>query len=70
MPRLTISCGGSVVNSVSPTATEPLFGLISPLIGGSNLLDGQYSVDSLLLALTGSVAVLLLVNLWRDGELS
>jgi len=44
--------------------------VIGPLIGGSNLLEGQYSVDSLLLALTGSVAVLLLVNLWRDGELS
>lgn len=44
--------------------------VINPLIGGSNLLDGQYSVDALLVALTGSVAVLLLVNLWRDGELS
>jgi uncharacterized membrane protein YeaQ/YmgE (transglycosylase-associated protein family) len=44
--------------------------VISPLIGGSNLLEGQYSIDTLLLALTGSVAVLLVVNLWRDGELS
>lgn len=44
--------------------------VINPLIGGSNLLDGQYSVDALLIALTGSVVVLLLVNLWRDGELS
>ena len=44
--------------------------VIGPLIGGSNLLEGQYSVDSLLLALSGSVVVLLLVNLWRDGELS
>jgi uncharacterized membrane protein YeaQ/YmgE (transglycosylase-associated protein family) len=43
--------------------------VISPLAGGSNLLDGQYSIDSLLFALTGPVAVLLLVNLWRAGEL-
>jgi uncharacterized membrane protein YeaQ/YmgE (transglycosylase-associated protein family) len=44
--------------------------VINPLIGGSNLLEGQYSIASLLIALTGSVAVLLLVNLWRAGELS
>jgi uncharacterized membrane protein YeaQ/YmgE (transglycosylase-associated protein family) len=42
---------------------------IGPLIGGSNLLAGQYSVDSLFIALAGSVALLLLVNLWRPGEL-
>ena len=44
--------------------------VINPLIGGSNLLEGQYGIDSLLIALTGSVVVLLLANLWRDGELS
>ena len=44
--------------------------VINPLLGGSDLLDGQYSIASLLIALTGSVVVLLLVNLWRDGELS
>ena len=44
--------------------------VIAPLIGASNLLEGHYSIDSLLIALTGSVVVLLLVNLWRDGELS
>jgi uncharacterized membrane protein YeaQ/YmgE (transglycosylase-associated protein family) len=44
--------------------------VINPLIGGSNLLEGQYSIDSLLLALIGSVVLLLAVNLWRDGELS
>ena len=44
--------------------------VINPLIGGSNLLEGQYGIDSLVIALTGSVVVLLLVNLWRDGELS
>jgi len=44
--------------------------VLNPLIGGSDLLDGNYAIDSLLGVLTGSVAVLLLVNLWRDGELS
>ncbi len=44
--------------------------VISPLLGGSDLLDGQYGVDSLLIALTGSIVVLLVVNLWRDEELS
>ena len=43
--------------------------VINPLVGGSSLLDGQYSVDALLIALTGSVAVLLAVNLWPDQEL-
>ena len=44
--------------------------VINPLLGGSNLLDGQYRIDSLVIALTGSMVLLLLVNLWRDGELS
>ncbi len=39
--------------------------VINPLIGGSDLLAGQYSVDALLFALSGSVAVLVLANLWR-----
>ena len=43
--------------------------IVNPLIGGSDLLEGQYSVDALLIALVGSVAVLLAVNLWRDEEL-
>ena len=43
--------------------------VINPLIGGSSLLDGHYGVDALLIALAGSVGVLLAVNLWRDAEL-
>jgi uncharacterized membrane protein YeaQ/YmgE (transglycosylase-associated protein family) len=43
--------------------------VVNPLTGGSNLLSGQYSVNALLLALVGSVAVLLSVYLWRDREL-
>ena len=44
--------------------------VINPLVGGSDLLDGQYGIDSLVLALTGSVVVLSLAHVWRDGELS
>ena len=44
--------------------------VINPLLGGSNLLAGKYGIDSLVIALTGSMVLLLLVNLWRDGELS
>ena len=43
--------------------------VVNPLIGGSDLLAGQYNVDSLLLALAGSAMLLLAINLWRDGEL-
>ena len=43
--------------------------VVNPLIGGGSLLEGQYGIDALLIALTGSVAVLLAVNLWRDREL-
>jgi len=43
--------------------------VINPLIGGSDLLGGQYGIDALLIALFGSVAVLLAVNLWRGEEL-
>ena len=43
--------------------------VINPLAGGTDLLAGQYRVDALLIALSGSVAVLLAVYLWRDREL-
>ena len=36
---------------------------VNPLLGEGNLLDGQYSVNALLIALAGSVALLLAVNL-------
>lgn len=43
--------------------------VINPLIGGGNLLEGQYSISALVIALAGSVAVLLAVNLLRNSEL-
>jgi uncharacterized membrane protein YeaQ/YmgE (transglycosylase-associated protein family) len=43
--------------------------VINPLLGGGDLLDGQYSISALVIALAGSVTVLLAVNLLRDREL-
>ena len=39
---------------------------LNSLLGGGDLLAGQYSVDALLVALGGSVALLLAVNLVRE----
>jgi uncharacterized membrane protein YeaQ/YmgE (transglycosylase-associated protein family) len=36
---------------------------VNPLLGEGNLLAGQYSVNALLIALAGSVALLLALNL-------
>jgi uncharacterized membrane protein YeaQ/YmgE (transglycosylase-associated protein family) len=43
--------------------------VVNPLLGGGNLLAGQYSIDALMIALAGTVGVLLVVNLWRSREL-
>ena len=40
--------------------------IVHPLLGGGSILEGRYSVDGLLTALLGAVAVLLAVNLLRD----
>lgn len=42
--------------------------IVTPLIGGGNLLKGEYEVAALLIALLGAVIVLVLVNLTRSGE--
>ena len=64
------SASAQLHNILTGIAGALIAGLVvNPLVGGSSLLDGQYSVDALLIALTGSVVVLLLANLWRDGEL-
>ena len=43
--------------------------VVNPLAVGGSLLEGPYSVDALLVALAGSVTVLLAAHLWRDQEL-
>jgi uncharacterized membrane protein YeaQ/YmgE (transglycosylase-associated protein family) len=42
--------------------------VVNPLLGGGDLLEGQYSVEALLIALLGSVVVLVAGNLWPDRE--
>jgi uncharacterized membrane protein YeaQ/YmgE (transglycosylase-associated protein family) len=39
---------------------------VNSLLGGGDLLAGEYNVDALLVALAGSVVVLSAMNLWRD----
>lgn len=39
--------------------------LLTPLLGGGNLLTGVYDVGALLIALAGSAGLLLVVNLLR-----
>ena len=42
--------------------------VVHPLLGGGDLLAGNYSVDGLLTALAGAIVLLLAVNLLRDDE--
>ena len=42
--------------------------IVHPLLGGSSLLEGRYSVDGLFAALFGAIAILLAVNLLRNRE--
>jgi len=42
--------------------------IVTPLVGGGNLLAGSYNVDALLIALTGSAGLLLAVNLLRPDS--
>ena len=46
-----------------------LAGLVAPLLlGGGSLLEGHYSVDGVIAALFGALALLLTVNMLRDRE--
>ena len=66
----TATAQGLLLNLAGGIGGALLAGLvINPLLGGGDLLAGNYSVGSLLTALIGSVVLLLAVNLWRDGEL-
>lgn len=42
--------------------------LISPLIGGGNLLSGALDIRTLLAALIGAIILLAVVNLFRRGK--
>jgi len=60
---LLLNLGGGIAGAL-------VAGLVlHPLLGGGDLLAGNYSVDGLLTALAGAIVLLLAVNLWRDREL-
>jgi uncharacterized membrane protein YeaQ/YmgE (transglycosylase-associated protein family) len=42
--------------------------LINPLIGGGNIMNGDYSLSSLLVSFVGAVVLLAIVNLIRRGS--
>lgn len=39
--------------------------LLNPLIGGGNIMNGDYSISSLLVSFLGAVVLLAIVNLFR-----
>lgn len=42
--------------------------IINPMIGGGNIMDGNFSVTSLLVSFLGAVVLLAIVNLVRRGS--
>ncbi|EJL24972.1 GlsB/YeaQ/YmgE family stress response membrane protein [Novosphingobium sp. AP12] len=42
--------------------------LINPLIGGGNIMNGDYSFSSLVVSFLGAVVLLAIVNLFRRGS--
>lgn len=41
--------------------------LLNPLIGGGNIMNGDYSISSLLVSFLGAVVLLAIVNFFRRG---
>lgn len=42
--------------------------ILNPLIGGGNIMAGDFSVSSLLVSLLGAVVLLAIVNMFRRGS--
>jgi uncharacterized membrane protein YeaQ/YmgE (transglycosylase-associated protein family) len=42
--------------------------ILNPMIGGGNIMSGDYSISSLLVSLLGAVVLLAIVNLIRRGS--
>ena len=42
--------------------------LLNPMIGGGNIMNGEYSATSLLVSFLGAVVLLAIVNLVRRGS--
>lgn len=43
--------------------------ILNPLIGGGNIMAGDYSMSSLLVSFLGAVVLLAIVNLFRRGSM-
>lgn len=60
---------GIILNVVVGIVGALLAGfLIVPLIGGSSIMDGALSIQSILISLLGAVVLLGMVNLVRRGS--
>ena len=42
--------------------------LLNPLVGGGNIMAGDYSISSLLVSFVGAVVLLAIVNLFTRGR--
>lgn len=61
---------GILLNIVVGVVGALLAGLLlNPLIGGGNIMNGDYSVSSLLVSFLGAVVLLAIVNLFRRGSM-
>ena len=43
--------------------------LLNPLVGGGNIMSGDFSVSALLVSFLGAVVLLAIVNLFRRGSM-
>lgn len=60
---------GLVLNIVVGIVGALLAGfLINPLIGGGNIVNGDFSASSLIVSFLGAVVLLAIVNLFRRGS--
>lgn len=60
---------GLVLNIVVGIVGALLAGfVINPLIGGGNIVNGDFSASSLIVSFLGAVVLLAIVNLFRRGS--
>ena len=61
---------GILLNIVVGIVGAVLAGLLlNPLIGGGNIMSGDFSVRALLVSFLGAVVLLAIVNLFRRGSM-
>lgn len=60
---------GILLNVVVGVVGAVLAGLIlNPMIGGGNIMNGDFSLSALLVSFLGAVILLAIVNLFRRGS--